>query len=145
MKRQRIAVKVHIHLDGVFARGRSCHTWSERGRLRERGLLRLLYLKVRSHKADHSDSLTLTEVKRCHRRTHTRTHTFEDSHWRQRDESTKQPQKLSHVTRRNSTDLQISLSVCFTAPCNSLSGDCKDTEIIYTNGRQIQVFHIKLK
>ncbi len=92
----------------------------------ERGLLRLLYLKVRSHKADHSDSLTLTEVKRCHRHTHTRTHTFEDSHWRQRDESTKQPQKLSHVTCRNSTDLQISLSVCFTAPCNSLSGDCKD-------------------
>ncbi len=120
-------------------------THGQRGRLRERGLLRLLYLKVRSHKADHSDSLTLTEVKRCHRRTHTRTHTFEDSHWRQRDESTKQPQKLSHVTRRNSTDLQISLSVCFTAPCNSLSGDCNNTEIIYTSGRQIQVFHIKLK
>lgn len=71
LKRQRITVKVHIHLDGEFARGRSCHTWSEKRRLRERGLLRLLYLKVRSHKADHSDSLTLTEVKRCHRRTHT--------------------------------------------------------------------------
>lgn len=74
MKRQHIAVKVHIHLEGEFARGRSCHTWSEKRRLRERGQLRRLYLKVRSHKADHSDSLTLSEVKRCHRRTHTHIH-----------------------------------------------------------------------
>lgn len=79
LKRQSIVVKVHIHQDGVFARGRSCHMWTERGRLRKRGLLRLLYLKVRSHKADHSDSLTLSEVKRCHRHTHTRTHTHSNT------------------------------------------------------------------